>query len=1383
MKASRILLAFFLLCGLTVVVAAPAFASAEWLLEGTIIPSTAKAHGESTGAILLRDIKEKSQIECHFTDLWAAWAQFGEITEATTSLCKTTEGPCSSPTATGVDLPWLSELVAVGSEIKNKLLANGKGEPGWQVKCLVIGIEVTDTCKGETAEPLMENTVEGDVLAIFNQAGIFGCTIGGANQGEIKGELLNATLEGLPISVSTEAREFLSSEGLGPSEGAPKLERCILASVNCATGNLTEGGTDLAVGGRGPNLGVVRSYNSLLAASQSESERGSFGYGWMGSYSASLTVNEGAGTATVRQDSGSSVVFYLKEGKYAPGSWVEAKLVKEGTNYLYTLPDQTKLEFNSTGQLTGESDRNGNALTMTYNASKELESVKDGAGRKMAFVYNAEKLVESVKDPMGRTAKYTYSSGNLASVTLPGEEKARWKFEYNASHEITLITDGRSNSVLFEYDESHRVSVETDPLGREHKFTYKSIEGGSETTIVEPNASKTVGTFNVAGEPLKVTRASGTELASTTKYQYNAFLMTLRTDPNEHSVEYGYDAENNRTSEKDANGNERKWKYTSTHDIETETSPKGEVTTIKRDAKGNPEVVERTVGGKKQETKYKYAENGDLTEETDALANKTEFKYDLYGDRESEKDAEGDKRTWEYNTDSEVIAEVSPRGNVEGGEPAKYTTKTERDERGRVLKITDPLTNSTEYTYDGNGNTETVKDPNGNTTKYVYDADNERTEVIEPKSTTKTGYDSEGQVTSHTDGNEHKTEYKRNSLEEITEEIDPLSRKTIKKYDTAGNLKEVEDAEARTTTYKYDPGNRLTEIVYSEGTKPTVKYEYDEDGNVKKMVDSTGETIDKYDEIDRLTESKDAHGNVVKYEYNLNNQPTEITYPNTKKITREYDKARRLKEVKDWLANTTKFTYNPDSQPATTVFPTGTKNKDEYTYDNADHLSEVKMLKEAETLASLVYTRDKNGQVEKTVSKGLPLEGTTEYVNDEDNRLTKAGATTYEYNAANSPTKIAGTTYTYDNASQLEKAGETTYTYNKIGERTKTTPKTASEALTYEYNQASILTGVKRETPEIKDTYTYDGNNLRVSQTINGTKTFLAWDTAEKLPLILNDGTNSYIYGPDNVPFEQINGSEAPLYLHHDQQGSTRLITGTTGTKEGAYTYDAYGNTEEHTGTATTSLQYDAQYTNTDTGLIYLRARNYDPSTAQFLTVDPKETLTRAPYVYASDNPLNVDDPDGLDSHGICGHVTGNVGPVEGGLALCGVTANVDTGVTFSPGAGVGADRNLITRIIQWIRNQGPAGITQILGLSGGVGYQTSNAREVCQLAGPFRYTRGSLGFLLSGSIERFRDANNQIRGWTYSVSYSGPRVNINPGGGDGVSYTFGYSFARGLCP
>jgi RHS repeat-associated protein len=120
------------------------------------------------------------------------------------------------------------------------------------------------------------------------------------------------------------------------------------------------------------------------------------------------------------------------------------------------------------------------------------------------------------------------------------------------------------------------------------------------------------------------------------------------------------------------------------------------------------------------------------------------------------------------------------------------------------------------------------------------------------------------------------------------------------------------------------------------------------------------------------------------------------------------------------------------------------------------------------------------------------------------------------------------------------------------------------------------------------------------------------------------------MYGRCETTIEQINNTTGTvLYLHHDQQGSTRLLTGSTGTVTGKCTYGAYG-APTCEGTATTPLGYDAQYTSSDTGLIYMRARVYDPSTAQFLSVDPLKATTGAPYYYAGDNPLNEADPTGL---------------------------------------------------------------------------------------------------------------------------------------------------------
>jgi RHS repeat-associated protein len=1405
---------------------------------------------------------------------------------------------------------------------------------------------------------------------------------------EASGFAASGTISTSAIVLTTEwARDegYQAEEYGAENKGQPFKKHCAVGDpVNCATGNLTESQTDLTVGGRGPVLGLTRNYNSQLAAS--ESEHGIFGYGWTGSYSAHLalakTCETCSETATVYQDNGSVTLFEKSGEQWEPvAPLVQATLKKEGTGYIYTLPDQTKLAFSSSGQLTSETDRNGNALTLAYNSKNQLETVTDGAGRELTFSYNSEGEVKSVEDPVGYTVEYTYEGGNLKSVTQLDYAALRWQFKYNGSHEMTEMTDGRSNTTTTEYNGSHQVIAQTDPLKRKRTWKYGTIAEGTYTEVTEPNGAVTRHEFNEQGLPTSVTRAYGTSLAATTTFEYEGLdnLVSV-TDPNKHTTKYTYDAAGDRTSETDPDGDETKWGYDSTHDVTSITTPDGETTTIKRNSAGDPEVIERPApGSSTQKTTYKYDSYGDVESMTNPLEHTWKYGYDSYGDRTSETDPEGNKRTWEFDADSQEIATVSPRGNVTGGEPARFTTRIEPEAQGRPMTIREPLesfgsagsaagqlnfpsgeaidahgnvwvadtgnnrveefsesgsfiktvgfgvsngeekleictsscragiagsgsgqfrepvgvafysgtlyvadqansrveelnekgeytggfgyfgypsgiavspggdiwatdivgerveefsstgtlmevigygvsngedkfqictttcrpgiggskngqfedpryltfdgtsmyvsesgnsrvqefnekaeyvtkfgtkgssktefkapmgiaanpstgnlyivdsgnhrvkevtsagefvqeyrgalnepigvaVNSlgavyvvdtgndrvadwtlttprvTKYTYDGDGNVESITDPNGHTAKYTYDADNERTKVEEPnKTVTEAEYDSMGQVKSQTDGNKHVTKYVRNALEEVEEEVNSLGKKTLKEYDAAGNLVKLTDPKGRTTTYTYDPANRLTEVSYSSGTPSTIKYEYNKDGDRTKMTDGTGTTKYEYDQLDRMTESENGHKEIVKYEYNLGNQQTKITYPNTKAIERAYDKDGRLEKITDWSANVTKFTYNPDSELATIVFPSATKDEDTYAYDNTDQMSETKMLKGTETLASLVYTRDNDGQATSVTSKGLPGEEKPSYEYDTNNRLTKGAGTSYEYDAANNPTKIGAGTYKYNEADQLETGPSLTYTYDELGERTKTKPSTGP-ATTYGYDQASNLISIERpkegETSEIKDTYAYNGEGLRVSQTISGTTSYLVWDMVEELPLILSDGTNSYIYGPGGLPVEQINNTTGTIqYLHHDQAGSTRLITGSTGKTEATFTYGPYGETTGSTGTATTPLGYDGQYTSSDTGLIYLRNRVYDPKTAQFLTVDPLVSISGAPYNYAGDNPLTYGDAVGL----LWTPLAGGAGGAD---AACGATIEipgVDIGTCGAAGIATGA--------------------------------------------------------------------------------------------------------------
>jgi RHS repeat-associated protein len=1057
-----------------------------------------------------------------------------------------------------------------------------------------------------------------------------------------------------PISVASS-----SQWGGEPESGSTtpaQIKACVGDPVSCATGNDAETQTDFAIGGRGVGLDLTRTYNSQAAA---EGIKGAFGYGWTSSFSGHLVVNKTSKVTTLDQANGGTVPFIEEGGGlFKAPVWTQDTLSgTEGTGYTLTLANQVKYKFaGSGGRLESVTDRNGNATTLTYNGSGQLTTITDPVSRTIKLTYNGEGFVESAEDPMKRVVKYTYENGNLKSVTQPAEAGLRWQFKYDGSHRMTEIVDGRGGKTINEYNGSSQVTKQEDPAGHKLKFEYEPFH----TKITnETTGSVTNEYFTSNDEPSSVTRGYGTASATTESFTYNeGGYVTSVTDDNGHTTEYGYDSANDRTSMVDPDSDETKWTYDSTHDVLTMTTSKGETTTIERDGDGNPIKISRPApASKTQITKYKYTADGELESVTDPLGRKWEYEYDSYGDRSGEIDPEGDKRTWEYNEDSQEIATVSPRGNVVGGEPSKYTTKIERDAQGRAIKVTDPLGRTTKYTYDGDGNLETVTDGNSHTTTYTYNGDNEPIKVEAPnKAVTETEYDGAGEIVKQIDGNKHATEYKRNAVEEVTEVVNPLGKKTLKEYDAAGNLIKLTDPKSRTTTYTYDPANRLTEISYSSGSPTTVKYEYDKDGNRTKMTDGTGTTTYTYDQLDRLTNMKDGHGDSTAYEYDLANEQTKITYPNGKTVERAYDNAGRLHSVTDWLGHVTTFTYDPDSDLDATVFPSATEGEDTYTYNTADQMSGIAMTKGASTLASLAYTRDDDGQVTKTTSKGLPGAENTSYTYDENNRLTEAEGNTYAYDSANNPTTTPGSTNTYNEADELEPGTNATYTYDELGERTKTTPS-SGPATTYGYDQAGNLTTVKRPkegaTPEIEDSYGYNGEELRTSQTINGAASYLTWDMTEELPLILSDETNSYIYGPGNLPIEQISSGGTVTYLHHDQQGSTRLLTGSTGTVTGSTTFDAYGNKTGSTGTSTTPLGYDGQYTSSDTGLIYLRARTYDPSTAQFLSVDPLVETTETPYGYAAENPLAFSDPTGFFSLPLVGSIS------EDADAACGVTFEV----------------------------------------------------------------------------------------------------------------------------
>jgi RHS repeat-associated protein len=275
-------------------------------------------------------------------------------------------------------------------------------------------------------------------------------------------------------------------------------------------------------------------------------------------------------------------------------------------------------------------------------------------------------------------------------------------------------------------------------------------------------------------------------------------------------------------------------------------------------------------------------------------------------------------------------------------------------------------------------------------------------------------------------------------------------------------------------------------------------------------------------------------------------------------------------------------------------------------------------------------------------AENAPAAGTWTAPSGMAQRVQQAGGTSVAGAMADQVGGLAGATgtriATFSQSSQLvgvlvalRPVTSTAYGYDTRGDRTSVMP-TGGTATSLAYDEANRLKAYGASV-----TYAYNGDGLRASKTVSGTTSSFAWDEAEGLPSLLVDGTTNYIYGPGGLPLEQVAGSTVSYY-HHDELGSTRALTNSAGSVAATYTYDAYGKLAGSTGSISNPFGYAGQYTDAETGFQYLRARYYDPATAQFLTRDPLAALTGGAYEYASGDPLNDTDPSGMidAEHGWC---------------------------------------------------------------------------------------------------------------------------------------------------
>ena len=93
----------------------------------------------------------------------------------------------------------------------------------------------------------------------------------------------------------------------------------------------------------------------------------------------------------------------------------------------------------------------------------------------------------------------------------------------------------------------------------------------------------------------------------------------------------------------------------------------------------------------------------------------------------------------------------------------------------------------------------------------------------------------------------------------------------------------------------------------------------------------------------------------------------------------------------------------------------------------------------------------------------------------------------------------------------------------------------------------------------------------------------------------------NYVYGDDLISQERGGGVS---YYHYDGLGSTRALTDDVEAATDTYTYEAFGNLLDSTGSTPNNYRFTGEQFDGALDQYYLRARYYDPSTARFTQMD-----------------------------------------------------------------------------------------------------------------------------------------------------------------------------------
>ncbi|MGM1017300.1 MAG: DUF6531 domain-containing protein [Actinomycetota bacterium] len=955
--------------------------------------------------------------------------------------------------------------------------------------------------------------------------------------------------------------------------------------VSFSTGNLVESFPLFSLSGVGE-----QSIDATLVYNSQDQRLSRVGAGWSFGLGARAQRFDDGSVLVVRGDGASFVFADDGDGGYdaEPGLGLTLSEATAGRLRLVSDAGETWVfdagDVWGIGELTSYTDRQGNALTLTYGAGDPdvhqftpLRSITDAAGQTVTVTSDRVGRITGFTLPDERTWSLRYNGdGDLVSLT--GADGGVQRFTYDDDHQMLTAEDAEGITYLVnEYDDAGRVVRQLDADENERLFEYRD----GETTYIDNEGQETLFAFDDDRRITGITNpdgdAAGWEFDDTGN-------VTSHTDEAGRTWEYSYDDDGNLLSETDPAGTVTEYTYTADGDVATVTDLDGERTeTSLYDERGLITEVQQADG---TTVRFEYDDAGDLTRSILPSGAATTYGYDGRGNLTSSTDALGRETTYEYDASNRLIRVTDPVGGItsfgwDAGDRLVESTDAEGgvtayayDANGQVTSATDPTGAVTEYSWDALARLVTVTDPEGGESAFAYDAEDNLTQTTDPEGGTTTfllddtyrtvgvvdpnggewerAYDETGVQTQSVDPLGAATAFAVDDLGRPTMTTDATGAASSVTYDSAGRVATETDTAGGVTTYTYDAMDRVTEVIDPAGF--VTEYLYDIDGNLVGIVDRNGNpTLYEVDAVGQVLSETDATGAVTTFEYDAAGRITEVTDADGRVTAVEYDRNGRETAIVAPGGGRTEYAYDAAGRLVSETEALGAVTA--YAYDDAGRLVEV-----TDPLGAVTaYAYDLAG---RQVSATDPMGTVTAFAYDAAGQLVEVTEGAAPGEEASADTNVV-TAYAYTATGLLERITNpldavTTFAYDAAGRPTVETGPTGITTTT-SYDDAGRVARVSNPSGLVA-AYAYDPRGDVSTLTRADGDVSFEYDR-EQRPLVMDDptGTTGWIYDEVGRLLEQVDSRGNALAYSYTAAGLRESLTYPDGSTT-AYSFDATGN-------------------------------------------------------------------------------------------------------------------------------------------------------------------------------------------------------------------------------